>query len=174
MTAPPWPDEVYATLRRRGTSQFCYVPDSGHKRLIELAHADSEVRAIPLTTEEEGVGVVAGAHLGLARAVLLMQSSGVGNCVNFLSLIQHCRFPFLTLVTMRGEFGEQNPWQFAMGRAVEPVFGAMGVAVCRADGPEDVLPAVTAAIGMVDRGGQAVAVLLGQRLLGAKAFGPPA
>ncbi len=169
-----WQEDLYALLKAKGVTQFPYVPDAGHKILIDKANADPEVRAIPLTTEEEGVGIVAGAHLGLARAVLLMQSSGVGNCVNFLSLVQHCRFPFLTLVTMRGEFGEQNPWQFAMGRAVEPVFAAMGVATCRADRPDDVLPAVTAAIGMVDRGGQAVAVLLGQRLLGAKAFGPPA
>ena len=167
---PTWPDDVYAVLRQRGTEQFCYVPDSGHRRLIDRALADPEVRAIPLTCEEEGVGVVAGAHLGLSRAVLLMQSSGVGNCINFLSLIQHCRIPFLSLITMRGEFGEQNPWQFAMGRAVEPTLHAMGVSTCRADSADDVLPAVEAAIGMVDRGGQTVAVLLGQRLLGAKKF----
>ena len=166
-----WPDAVYGVLRERDTRQFAYVPDSGHRRLIDLAHDDPDVRAIPLTCEEEGVGIVAGAHLGLSRAVLLMQSSGVGNCVNFLSLIQHCAFPFLTLVTMRGEFGEQNPWQFAMGRAVEPTFHAMRVATLRADAPDDVVPVVEAAIGMVDRGGQAVAVLLGQRLLGAKKFG---
>lgn len=170
--SPQWPDEVYARLRSRGTTQFCYVPDSGHRRLIELAHKDPEVRAIPLTCEEEGVAIAAGAHLGLGRAVLLIQSSGVGNCINFLSLIQHCRIPFLTLVTMRGDFGEQNPWQFAMGRAVEPTLSAMGVDVLRADHADDVLPTVDAAFGMVDRGGRAVAVLLGQRLLGAKKFGP--
>lgn len=167
-----WADDVWAVLKRRDTRQVAYVPDAGHRRLIELAHADPGVRAIALTTEEEGVGVAAGAHLGLARAVLLMQSSGVGNCVNFLSLIQHCRFPLLTLVTMRGEFGEQNPWQFAMGRAVEPVLHAMAVTTLRADTTADVVPVVEAAVGMVDRGGQAVAVLLGQRLLGAKKFGP--
>lgn len=172
MTNTGWQDEAYTTLRERGTTQFCYVPDSGHRRLIELAHADEAVRAIPLTCEEEGVGIAAGAHLGLARAVLLMQSSGVGNTINFLSLIQHCRIPFLTLVTMRGEFGEQNPWQFAMGRAVEATLHAMGVSTCRADAPTDVAPVLRAAIGMVDQGGQAVAVLLGQRLLGAKKFGP--
>ena len=130
MTGTGWQDEAYATLRERGTTQFCYVPDSGHRRLIDLAHADEAVRAIPLTTEEEGVGIAAGAHLGLTRAVLLMQSSGVGNTINFLSLVQHCRIPFLTLVTMRGEFGEQNPWQFAMGRAVEATLHAMGVTTC--------------------------------------------
>lgn len=167
---PAWPDDVYVALRRRNTTQFCFVPDSGHRRLIERAVADPEVHAVPLTCEEEGVGVLAGAHLGLARGVLLMQSSGVGNCINFLSLIQHCRIPLLALVTMRGEFGEQNPWQYPMGQAVQPTLSAMGVLTPRCDRVDDVLPTVEAAFGMVDRGGRAVAVLLGQRLIGAKTF----
>ena len=167
---PTWSADLYRVLRERGTSIVGYVPDSGHRHLIASAHADDGVRAVPLTTEEEGVGLVAGAHLGHEKAVLLMQSSGVGNCVNFLSLVQHCRFPLLTIVTMRGEYGEQNPWQFAMGSAVEPVLHAMHVATIRADHPDDVQPAAEASVGMVDRGGQAVALLLGQRLLGAKKF----
>jgi hypothetical protein len=70
-----------------------------------------------LTTEEEGIALAAGAWLGGQRAVLLMQSSGVGNCINMLSLPVNCRMPFLTLVTMRGEWGEFNPWQVPMGTA---------------------------------------------------------
>ncbi|HEY8474325.1 MAG TPA: hypothetical protein VIL37_17050 [Natronosporangium sp.] len=169
-TEPTWPAEVYRLLRERGVTQFAYVPDAGHRQLIDLAHADPEAHAIPCTTEEEGVGIVAGAHLGGTTGVLLMQSSGVGNTVNFLSLIEHCRFPFLSIVTMRGDYGEQNPWQFAMGRAVEPVFHAMGVMTLRADTPTDAVRTVTAGLDMAEVGGQAVAVLLTQRLLGAKKF----
>jgi sulfopyruvate decarboxylase alpha subunit len=167
---PTWPAEVYTALRERGVNQFAYVPDSGHKHLINAAIADPEVHAIACTTEEEGVGIVAGAHLGGETGVLLMQSSGVGNTINFLSLIQHCRFPFLTLVTMRGDYGEQNPWQFAMGRAVEPTLQAMGVMTLRVDTPEDAARTVRAALGMTEVGGQSVAVLLSQRLIGAKNF----
>ena len=114
--------------------------------------------------------MVAGADLGGQRAVLLMQSSGVGNSINMLSLTQGGRFPLLTLISMRGEFGEGNPWQFAMGQAVEPVLKAMGVIVLRADHPSDVIPCVTAAITMAFQSGQQVAVLLTQRLIGAKKF----
>ena len=166
----PWSQPAYSLLREAGYTQFCYVPDSGHRDLIELAHADPGATAIPLTTEEEGVAVVAGADLGGARGVLLMQSSGVGNTINMLSLVQHCAFPFLTLVTLRGDFGEQNPWQYAMGQAVEPVLAAMGVITLRAERADDVLPTVENAIGMCHPGGRAVAVLLTQRLLGAKKF----
>src|SRR2546423_13197851 len=170
VAATRWQDEVFDLLRRGGVTQFAYVPDAGHSILIDRSLADPDVRAIALTTEEEGVALLAGADLGGARGVLLMQSSGVGNCINMLSLIKGGRFPFLTLVSMRGDFGEGNPWQFPMGQAVEPVLQAMGVLCLRIERPEEVAPTVAAALTMVFQGGSAVAVLLTQKLLGAKSF----
>ena len=168
--APRWQDELYDLLRRSGVTQFAYVPDAGHRILIDRSLADPAVHSVALTTEEEGVALLAGADLGGARAVLLMQSSGAGNCVNMLSLIKGGGFPFLTVVSMRGDFGEGNPWQYPMGQAVEPVLAAMGVTCLRIERPEEVLPTVGAALTMVFQGGQPVAVLLTQKLLGAKAF----
>ena len=165
-----WQHDLYDLLRRHNITQFSYVPDAGHSILIDRSLADPEVRSIPLTTEEEGVALIAGADLGGARGVLLMQSSGVGNCINMLSLIKGGRFPFLTLVSMRGDFGEGNPWQFAMGQATQPVLEAMDVICLRAERPEDVIPTVSAALTMVFKSGKAVAVLLTQRLIGAKPF----
>jgi sulfopyruvate decarboxylase alpha subunit len=168
--ANDWPDQLYDLLRSAKVTQFAYVPDAGHKVLINRSLADPDVHSIPLTTEEEGVALAAGADLGGERAVLLMQSSGAGNCINLLSLIVGCRFPLLTLISMRGDFGEGNPWQFPMGQGTEPVLKAMGVNVLRCDQPADVIPTVNAALTMVFQSGQAVAVLLGQRLIGAKKF----
>jgi sulfopyruvate decarboxylase alpha subunit len=165
-----WQDDLYDLLRRNGITQFCYVPDAGHSILIDRSLADPDVQSIALTTEEEGVALIAGADLGGARGVLLMQSSGVGNCINMLSLITGGRFPFLTLVSMRGDFGEGNPWQFPMGQATQPVLEAMEVICLRAERPEDVIPVVSAALTMVFKSGKAVAVLLTQRLIGAKPF----
>jgi sulfopyruvate decarboxylase alpha subunit len=167
---PTWPDELYDLLRRNKVAQFAYVPDAGHRVLIDRSLADADVRSVALTTEEEGVALLAGAELGGVRGVLLMQSSGTGNCINLLSLINGGRFPFLALISMRGEFGEGNPWQFPMGQAVEPVLSAMGVICLRADRPEDVVPTVGAALTMAFQGGNAVAVLLTQKLIGAKQF----
>ena len=110
-----WRDAVFAALNSAAIRQVGYVPDAGHARLIELCRADPAIRAVPLTTEEEGIGLAAGAWLGGERAALLMQSSGVGNCINMLSLAKLCRFPMLLLVTMRGEWAEFNPWQVPMG-----------------------------------------------------------
>ena len=169
-SAAAWQHELYDLLRRSGITQFCYVPDAGHAVLIDRSLADPDVHSIALTTEEEGVALCAGADLGGTRAVLLMQSSGVGNCINMLSLIKGGRFPFLTLVSMRGDFGEGNPWQYAMGQAVTPVLEAMGVIVIRAEREDEVLDVVNAALTMVFKSGQSVAVLLTQRLIGAKPF----
>jgi sulfopyruvate decarboxylase alpha subunit len=165
-----WQEALYALLREQGVTIFAHVPDAGHKILIERSLADPEVHSVPLTTEEEGVALLAGADLGGARAVLLMQSSGVGNCVNMLSLVKAGRFPFLALVSMRGDFGEGNPWQFPMGQAVEPVFRAMGVLCLRVERSQEVTPTVGAALTMAFQSGEAVAVLLTQKLIGAKPF----
>jgi sulfopyruvate decarboxylase alpha subunit len=165
-----WQDEVFDLLRRHRITQFAYVPDAGHKVLINRSLADPDVHSIALTTEEEGVALLAGADLGGARGVLLMQSSGVGNCINMLSLIAGGRFPFLTLVSMRGDFGEGNPWQYPMGQATVPVLEAMGVTCLRADTPAEALATVDAALTMVFQAGRAVAVLFTQKLLGAKRF----
>lgn len=167
---PSWPDLVYAVLKRAGVKQVAYVPDAGHATLIGRAEADPDTAAVVLTTEEEGVALAAGAWLGGQRAVLLMQSSGVGNCINMLSLIRIAGFPFLTLVTMRGEWGEFNPWQVPMGTATEGALALMGVHVLRADHPGEVEEVVAAAVTMAYDAQTPTAVLLSQRLIGAKVF----
>jgi len=163
-----WPREIYRVLKQARIRQASYVPDAGHGQLIDLLHADPEIQTTVLTTEEEGVALGAGAWLGGQRAVLLLQSSGVGNCINMLSLVSACRFPLLMLVTMRGEWAEFNPWQIAMGRATPGALELMGVTTVRVDAPQEVSEAVSAAAAMVFDGDQAMAVLLSQRLIGRK------
>ena len=170
MSQPSWQDAVYAALKAAGITQVGYVPDAGHSRLIAAAIADPDMRAIVLTTEEEGIALAAGAWLGGQRAALLMQSSGVGNCINMVSLPVSCRMPLLTLVTMRGEWGEFNPWQVPMGRATSPVLTAAGVHVHRADHPGEAAETVAAAAALAFDSAVPVAVLFGQRLIGAKVF----
>jgi sulfopyruvate decarboxylase alpha subunit len=170
MTEPSWQAEVFAALKRARIAQVGYVPDAGHAHLINAAHADPEIRTTVLTTEEEGVALAAGAWLGGQRAVLLMQSSGVGNCINMLSLPVNCRMPFLTLVTMRGEWGEFNPWQVPMGTATHAVLAAVGVHVRRADRAEDAAETVGAAAALAFASCVPVAVLFSQRLIGTKVF----
>ena len=168
--AEDWPAAIFAVLKRFDVRQVPYVPDGGHADLIRRVHADGTMRAVTLTTEEEGVAVAAGAWLGGQRSALLMQSSGVGNCVNMLSLVKTCKLPFLTLVTMRGEWGEFNPWQVPMGSATQRALELMDVCVLRASRPAEVAETVAGAAQMAFGGGTPAAVLLSQRLVGAKVF----
>jgi len=166
--AMSWQESIFTVLKQGGVRQIAYVPDAGHSHLIRRAQADPAIRDIVLTTEEEGVALVSGAWLGGQRAVLLMQSSGVGNCINMFSLLQSCRFPFLTLVTMRGEYAEFNPWQCPMGKSTQAAMELMGITVLRASVPEEVSDLVSAGLDAAFEGGQQVAVLLSQRLIGRK------
>ena len=163
-----WPLDIYQALKTAEVAQICYVPDAGHSRLINLAHEDSGIQTTVLTTEEEGIALSAGAWLGGDRAVLLMQSSGVGNCVNMLSLLASCRFQFLTFVTMRGEWAEFNPWQVPMGRATPHAFEIMGVTVFRIERPEDAGEIASAAAALAFDSDQPIAVLISQRMIGRK------
>ena len=161
-----WPDLIYAQFRRVGIRQVGYVPDAGHSRLIELCVNDPNIHDVVLTTEQEGVGLVAGAALGGERAALLMQSSGVGNCINMFSLLRTCGFPCVILVTMRGEFAEFNPWQVPMGSITETSLKLCGFLTYRVDAAEEVDEIVDAGCDMAFSANLAVAILLSQRLIG--------
>lgn len=165
-----WQNQLYDALRRHGVTQISYVPDAGHRVCIDRSLADKDVHSVALTTEEEGVALACGAHLGGAKSVLLMQSSGLGNCVNFMSMVKGGHFPFLTVLSMRGDFGEGNPWQMGMGQAARPILQAMDFIVLEVTKPDEVVPTIDAAANMVWKSGQAVAVLLTQKLIGAKSF----
>jgi len=163
-----WPETIHAHFRRVGIRQVGYVPDAGHSRLIALCRADPNIADVVLTTEEEGVGLVAGAALGGHRAALLMQSSGVGNCVNMFSLLRNCGFGCVVLVTMRGEFGEFNPWQVPMGTITEDVLWLAGLLTYRIESADAVDKIVGAGCDMAFNSNIPVAILLSQQLIGAK------
>jgi sulfopyruvate decarboxylase alpha subunit len=165
-----WSAEVFEVLRAKSIRLVATVPDGGLTRLLKLCGAGSGIRVATLSTEEEGIGMLTGAWLGGGRGALLMQSSGVGNCVNTLSLPRLCGTPCLMLVTMRGQWGEFNPWQVPMGGAVRPVFEAMGVHCYPVDDAREVAPTFAAAANFAFASGVSAAVLISQRVIGAKEF----
>ena len=163
-----WQQELFYVLKKEGIKQISFVPDAGHSKLIDMAINDSEIRSIALTTEEEGVALSCGAWLGGHKSVLLMQSSGVGNCINMFSILKSCNFPFLTFVTMRGEFEEFNSWQVPMGSVTKPSFELMGFKVSRVESLEQVLPVTKSALTNVFVKNYKVAILLSQKFIGKK------
>ena len=166
-----WRDDIFAVFQDHDIKQVYHVPDAGHSPLIEACQKSNSIRTLALTTEEEGIAIAAGAWLGGQRSAMLMQSSGVGNTINLMGLTKTLRMPFLTLITMRGEYGEFNSWQYPMGQGTPKVLEAMGVLVYSVDRGDEVRATVDAAARSAFNGGQAVAVLLRQKLLGIKNFG---
>ena len=147
------------------------MPDAGLTRLIERCREDNAIETVMCATEEEGIGLAAGAWLGGQKAAVLMQSSGVGNTINAIaSLITSAHFPLFSVVTMRVQWGEGNPWQVPMGQAVRPVLEAVGVKVFQADTADDVAPMIEAGLRMAFSTDQAVAVLVSQRVIGSKVW----
>ena len=165
-----WHQAIFAVLKEQSITVVAHVPDAGHAPLLEACRQTSAMDTITLSTEEEGIGLLSGAWAGGRKGVLLMQSSGVGNCINALALPGICRIPFLTIVSMRGEWGEFIPWQVPMGRATPAVLEAMDVQLFRVDYPAEVGETVAAAANFSFNTRRSAAVLLSQKLIGAKQF----
>ncbi len=166
-----WQKVVIQAFLDRQIQQVAFVPDGGLKGLIELCQASEKLTTTVLTSEEEGIAIMAGAWLGGQRGVLLMQSSGVGNCLNMLTLSENCRIPLVMLVTMRGEWGEFVPWQIPMGRRTKGVLETMGVDVYRVETADQAGPTVSAGIEHAFQSNRAVAILLAQKMIGQKNWG---
>ena len=165
-----WRNDIYSVFKDLDITMVSHVPDAGHTPLINLCEKDNEIDVVTLTTEQDGVGLSCGAYAGGRKSALLMQSSGVGNCINALALPNICRIPFLSIVSMRGEWGEFIPWQVPMGKGTPKVLEAMNVNVFRADKEEEVGLTVDAAAKFAFNTRSSSAVLLSQKMIGAKQF----
>jgi sulfopyruvate decarboxylase alpha subunit len=171
MRSPNWSEEVLRAMEARNIATVCTIPDGGLTQLLKLIETGTSTRLVTLSTEEEGIGIATGCWLGGTRAMIAMQSSGVGNCINALGLPAAFRAPCLMLVTMRGQWGEFNPWQVPMGQAVRPALEAVGVKCYGVDRALEVGETFAAAADFAFNSRVSAAVLISQRVLGAKGFG---
>ena len=166
-----WSADVFREMKARSIATVCTVPDGGLTQLLKMIEAEPGIRLLTLSSEQEGIGIATGCWLGGGRAMLAMQSSGVGNCINALGLPAAYRAPCLMLVTMRGQWGEFNPWQVPMGQATRPALEAIGVKCFPADKAEEVGETFAAAADLAFHSRVSAAVLVSQRIVGAKGFG---
>ena len=100
-------DVIYNGIKEAGINFIVSVPCANLKKLLELIDEDEEITHVPVTREEEGFGICAGAYMGGMKVAILMQNSGLGNSVNVLtSLFKLYDFPILMIISHRGTFGE--------------------------------------------------------------------
>jgi sulfopyruvate decarboxylase alpha subunit len=166
-----WSDDVFAEMKARNIETVATIPDGGLTHLLNMVVADKDMRLVTLSTEEEGIGVATGQWLGGKRSLIAMQSSGVGNCINALGIPVTMRAPCLMLVTMRGQWGEFNPWQVPMGTATRTVLEAVGVRCFPVEKAEEIGETFGAAADIAFNSRLSAAVLVSQRVIGAKGFG---
>jgi len=128
MIDPSWAKHVAGALRRTGIDLFATVPDYIVSQVLEHLWADAGCRVVTVCREEEGVGLLAGAFLAGQRGALLMQNSGLGNCVNTLgSLCAASQIPVVLVISHRGDLGEFNPAQVPVGQATERILDALDI-----------------------------------------------
>ena len=130
--------QLYAKVREHGLDFFVSVPCTLLGGFIQILEDDPAVTYTPVTREEEGIGILAGAYLAGKRPVIAMQNSGYGNIVNAVcSLVLYYNMPIVMLISHRGSEGERVEAQFPMGDAIAPVMAASGVDCVTVAAPPD-------------------------------------
>jgi sulfopyruvate decarboxylase alpha subunit len=128
MADPSWGKHTADILRRNGIDLFATVPDYIVSQVLDHLWADRGCTVITATREEEALGILSGAWLGGRRGALLMQNSGLGNCVNTLgSLNVASQIPVVLVISHRGDLAEFNPAQVPVGQAAERILEALDV-----------------------------------------------
>ena len=164
-----WCEIVYRQLKAHQVTAVAHVPDIVLAPLIARLEADESFTVTQLSREEEGVGVLAGSFLGGRRGALLLQGSGLGNCVNALaSLTIPYQLPLLLIVSPRGELGEWNPSQVPMGRALRPILEALQIQHHTLQPEEDIAVTVDMAASLAFATNTVVALIVSPRLSGGK------
>jgi sulfopyruvate decarboxylase subunit alpha len=151
---------LYSGLKHAGIDFVTSVPCVNLGPLMKLVSSDPCILHLPVTREEEGVGVCAGAWMGGKKPALMMQNSGLGNSINALaSLDLLYGVPLLMVISHRGTFGEKISAQVPMGMLTEPLLSAMGIPFIKPR-PEGAESAVVDAWRAAEVKGTPVAVLL--------------
>jgi len=125
---PSWFKHMADVLRRNDIRLFATVPDYIVSHVLEHLWADPACTVVTATREEEALGILSGAWLGGQRGALLMQNSGLGNCINTLgSFNVASQLPVVLVISHRGDLGEFNPAQVPMGQATERILDALAI-----------------------------------------------
>ncbi|MCY4191297.1 MAG: thiamine pyrophosphate-binding protein [Rhodospirillaceae bacterium] len=165
-----WSADVLIALKDLDIRQIAYVPDAGLANILQLAGENTDIAMISVASEEDAVALSGGAWLGGQRTLVAMQSSGVGNILNMLTLPCVCEMPLLMLVTMRGEPGEANPWQYSTGMAVSAMLSTVGVEVRRVETAGEVGTVVRKAGEDAFLNDRQICVQIAQSIVGFKGF----
>jgi sulfopyruvate decarboxylase subunit alpha len=152
---------IYDGLKDVGIDFIVSVPCVNLSKLLNMIDDDPEITHIPVTREEEGIGICAGAYLGGKRTAILMQNSGLGNSINALkSLMELYEFPLLMIMSHRGTEGESIVGQVPMGESTPRILEAMDFRFFKPETPEAAYDAIRFSWELSEDEGKPVSILL--------------
>jgi sulfopyruvate decarboxylase subunit alpha len=152
---------VYQALKKAGIDFVVSMPCVNLKKLLEMVECDPNIKHVPVTREEEGFGIAAGAYMGGKKPAILMQNSGLGNSVNVLaSLYKLYQFPILMVMSHRGTEGEFMSAQIPMGQATPLVLDALEIAYLNPKNPEEALKVIPEGWILAETAGAPLGILL--------------
>jgi len=164
-----WPRKIVSALKANDICSISFVPDAVIDRILKEAQKDPYFHFTTLAREEEGIGIITGEYLGGRYGVLMMQSAGLGNCVNALaSLAIPYQIPFIMLISQRGELGEFNACHVVMGKALRRILEALGIQHYTVNREDELGTILNGAIKTAYTCDQPVAVILSTALVGWK------
>lgn len=154
-------DAIYKGLKDVGINFIVSVPCVNLSKLLNLVEDDPEIQHVPVTREEEGIGICAGAYMGGAKTAILMQNSGLGNCINALkSLTELYEFPLLMIMSHRGTEGEGICGQVPMGKSTAKILEAMEFSYYKPETKEEAYENVKNSWEQSQEEGKPVSILL--------------
>ncbi|MFX1363372.1 MAG: sulfopyruvate decarboxylase subunit alpha [Promethearchaeota archaeon] len=156
--------KLYEEIKKSGIDLILSLPCILLKGLLILIDEKEEIQHIPLTREEEGIGIAAGAYLGGKIPVLLMQNSGLGNSVNAIkSLLELYRIPIIFIISHRGSEGEKISAQIPMGQLTPNLLDLLNIKRFIVDSIETIRE-IKIAINFSIKSKSSVAILLKRSL----------
>lgn len=125
--------DFYNLLKENNVNCFCGVPDSLLKDFCAYITDNTEPKNHTITANEgNAIALAAGHYLATGNpAVVYMQNSGIGNCVNpLLSLTDEevYNIPLLMLIGWRGEPNKKDePQHIKQGKVTNDLLEVMGI-----------------------------------------------
>ena len=154
-------EAIYNGLKDAGIDFIVSVPCVNLSKILDMLDEDDEITHIPVTREEEGIGICAGAYLGGKKTAILMQNSGLGNSINALkSLTELYNFPLLMIMSHRGTDGENIVGQVPMGQSTPRLLEAMNFKFFKPDTSEAAYEDIKLSWNLSEEEGLPVSILL--------------
>ena len=118
---------MYDSLRANGIDFAVLLPDTVLHVVNRLFLADSAVRTIVCSREDEGLAIAMGAYWGGKKPVVFMEGSGLGYSGLILARGQVQRSPTLIVASHNTVLGERYNYHAATRLVTQPILDALRI-----------------------------------------------